>query len=262
VGPPFNERNSRLVWEQALFQVTSMLRSWGMPPASAGHTAPAFTGPQVIANSRLDFRRLALHVISSAAFGVGLSFSTRSSDDSSEDRFFRDGEPPAGYSRSWRGALEYMSVNLSFVAVSLALPAWAAPGARKSVADVEGYINTLIRRGRQKGRSAGDGECGNLLSAMVHSEDKSDPLTDREIMGNAFAFSVAGHETVAATLQFALLMLALHPQAQEWFHRRLDEQLSGLSADPQDWDYKVYDRLSSGRCLFVTIPSFPSPSPR
>jgi cytochrome P450 len=262
VGPPFNERNGRLVWEQALFQVTSMLRSWDMRPAPAGYAALASAGSQVIANSLLDFQRLALHVISSAAFGVRLSFSTEGSDDSGEDRFFRDGEPPAGYSRSWRGALEYMSKNLSFVAVSLALPAWAASGVRKSIVDIEGYINMLICRERQKGRSVGDGECGNLLSAMVHSEDKSDPLTDREIMGNVFTFSIAGHETVAATLQFALLMLALHPQAQEWFHRRLDEQLLGLPADPQDWDYKVYDRLSSCRCLFVTIPSFPSPLPR
>ncbi|KAF8247107.1 cytochrome P450 [Wilcoxina mikolae CBS 423.85] len=257
--PPFNEHNSALVWQQALVQTTDMLTEWESKPQSS----PEYTSSgRIITSSRQDFRRLALHVISSAAFGISLSFSTptaakKDATIGNDHDVFSDGAPSKGYSRTWRDALEYISMNFITVLATLSvLPRWAAPGTVRVVQDVEKYLNTLVSYERandnQRNRK------GNLLSAIVrkdgNSEEKGDFLTDREIVGNLFIFSVAGHETTASTLQYALVMLALHPEMQEWFLRRLDEQLEGVPLDATQWDYeKVYERLSAPRCLMYEI---------
>jgi cytochrome P450 len=242
-----------------------MLAEWESKPQSS----PEYTSSgRIITSSRQDFRRLALHVMSSAAFGVSLSFSTATAakkDVTIGSDVFSDGEPSKGYSRTWRDALEYISMNfITVVATVSMLPRWAAPGTVRVVQDVEKYLNTLVSYERANVNER-NGK-GNLLSAIVrkdrNSEEKGDFLTDREIVGNIFIFSVAGHETTASTLQYALVMLALHPEMQEWFLRRLDEQLEGLPLDVTQWDYeKLYERLSAPRCLMVTYPNLSSSIP-
>jgi cytochrome P450 len=62
-------------------------------------------------------------------------------------------------------------------------------------------------------------------------------LTDSDIIGNAFIMIVAGHETTANTLHFALLELATNPSSQ----RRLQADIDGLlgrDTDPSTWDYE------------------------
>lgn len=232
-----------------------MLSEWESKPESS----PEYTSPgRIISSSRQDFRRLALHVISDAAFGINLSFSTSTAakkEATVGNDVFSDGEPSEGYSRTWRGALEYISMNFITVIALSMLPRWVVPGTARALQDVEGYMNALIsyERANDNDRT----RKGNLLSAIVRkdgdSEEKSDFLTDREIVGNLFIFSIAGHETTASTLQYALVMLALHPEVQEWFLGRLDEQLERVPIDAMQWEYEtVYERLSAPRCLMVS----------
>lgn len=248
-----------------------MLQSWHTQPPLADYAAPSSPNSLLVSSTLRDFRRITLYVISSAAFGVSLSFSTGvdAANTGGENAFFSDGTPPPGYSRCWRAALEHISLHLPTIIAALSLPAWASRGARKAIADVEGYVNALIRREREKVKEKGASTAGvgggNLLSSLVHTHTEddggTDTLTDREIIGNTFIFSIAGHETTATTMQYALVMLALHPEEQEWFLNRLDEQLAGLPEDPSQWDYKVYDRLAVVRCLMVcTSPRSPTPA--
>ncbi|KAL2168246.1 hypothetical protein VTG60DRAFT_254 [Thermothelomyces hinnuleus] len=61
-------------------------------------------------------------------------------------------------------------------------------------------------------------------------------LSDADIIGNAFIMIVAGHETTANTLHFALVELATNPSTQ----RRLQQEVDALfgNSDPSTWEYE------------------------
>ena len=76
-------------------------------------------------------------------------------------------------------------------------------------------------------------------SSSANGKDKpsaSEPLTREEIMGNSFVFLLAGHETTANTVHFALLFLAMHPRSQ----KRLQEHISDVLGDRPtgQWDFE------------------------
>jgi cytochrome P450 len=79
-------------------------------------------------------------------------------------------------------------------------------------------------------------------------------LTVDEILGNAFVFAVAGHETTAVSLEYALILLALYPEKQAWFHQQLDLALSGLPGNPREWDYhELFPKLLGPYCVMVCL---------
>jgi cytochrome P450 len=65
----------------------------------------------------------------------------------------------------------------------------------------------------------------DILSLLLKSKDESKihgnqkVLTDQEILADIFMFLIAGHESTAHTLTFALRYLALYPEIQEEFHK-------------------------------------------
>lgn len=61
-------------------------------------------------------------------------------------------------------------------------------------------------------------------------------LTDAEILGNAFVFILAGHETTANSLHFSLVLLALNIRAQRHLQADLDEILQDRPIDKWDYD--------------------------
>jgi cytochrome P450 len=72
-------------------------------------------------------------------------------------------------------------------------------------------------------------------------------LTDSEILGNAFVFILAGHETAANTLHFAMLYLAMNWSTQEMLQKDLDEIFGDRPID--QWDYeKDVPKLFGGMC--------------
>lgn len=60
-------------------------------------------------------------------------------------------------------------------------------------------------------------------------------LTDEDIIGNSFVMLLAGHETTANTIHFALIELAMNPISQ----RHLQKEVLALfgDSDPETWDY-------------------------
>ncbi|KAL3441772.1 cytochrome P450 [Aspergillus insuetus] len=64
-------------------------------------------------------------------------------------------------------------------------------------------------------------------------------LSDQEISGNLFIFTVAGFEATANTMGYAVLFLAAYPEWQDWIR----EELGNLPADPLTWKYdEVFPR--------------------
>src|SRR6266516_2719516 len=80
---------------------------------------------------------------------------------------------------------------------------------------------------------------GQLVKGQEEGEDiKSQgpaTLTDSEVMGNLFVFTIAGHETSANSIHFSLLLLALHPEVQRKVQEELTEIFQGRPIS--EWDY-------------------------
>ncbi|KAJ0418826.1 cytochrome P450 [Aspergillus carlsbadensis] len=81
----------------------------------------------------------------------------------------------------------------------------------------------------------------SFLKALVKCADEAERgaasrlyLSDEEISGNLFIFSVAGFETTANTMGYAVLFLAAYPEWQDWIH----EELDSLPADTLTWKYE------------------------
>lgn len=83
-------------------------------------------------------------------------------------------------------------------------------------------------------RRANDADAGDLLSALVNPEEDGDRLSDQEIRDHAVTLLLAGHETTANGLAFALDLLAKHPEAEARLHAEIDTVLDGDPPTPDD----------------------------
>lgn len=103
----------------------------------------------------------------------------------------------------------------------LDLPAWLPSfnqlrGAT-SVRSMRRIVAQTIGDHRSKVQSNAHGDGNNLLDQMLQAEDPETGrrLSEREILDNMVFFVVAGHETTALTLAWALYLLALDARTQQ-----------------------------------------------
>ena len=89
-------------------------------------------------------------------------------------------------------------------------------------------------------------------------------LSVDEIFGNLFVINFAGHDTTANTLAFGMLLLAAHPDVQDWLATEIAFATGGNSLD--NCDYKeIFPRLKRCRAvlyevlrLYPPVPALPS----
>ena len=85
-------------------------------------------------------------------------------------------------------------------------------GFRRQLAEVDGQLLAEIAS-RREAADLGDRE--DILSLLVRARDEDgEALSDRELRDELMTLLVAGHETTAAALSWALTELARDPQAQ------------------------------------------------
>jgi len=114
-------------------------------------------------------------------------------------------------------------------------------------------VETIERR-----KNATDHEqCFDLLSNLLCAnevEDGNAKLTDAEVLGNVFIFLVAGHESTAHTISFALGLLALYQDEQE----RLYQEILKATPDNRDPTFQDLSALSYVQCVLnETLRMFP-----
>ncbi|KIM77289.1 hypothetical protein PILCRDRAFT_621822 [Piloderma croceum F 1598] len=101
----------------------------------------------------------------------------------------------------------------------------------------------------------------NLVEANMTQDDDYKSLTDDELLSNIFAFLLAGHETSAHTLSFALPLLTVYPDVQ---HKIFEEVLrlwpQGCLAIESNSSYKDdFPKLEYTTAFFrETLRMFPS----
>jgi cytochrome P450 len=223
--PPFNERNSALVWDESKRQATDMLKMWA-------------SNPEGVVNPQSDTMVLALHVLTAAGFGRSYTFG--SGLESALDN----------HSLTYRDSLSLILGNL-FTAVftaTLNLPTWMLPSRFKQVQDAvlnfRQYMAEMVAEEREA-MDAGAEEQDNLMSILVRASENQNKqgkgtrhLSDSEIYGNLFSYNLAGHETTSNTLAYATILLAANPKWQKWAAEEVDQVTAGI--DLKDLDYETY----------------------
>lgn len=99
---------------------------------------------------------------------------------------------------------------------------------------------------------------GNLADKKANQQT----MSDDEIMGNAFIFLLAGHETTANSIHFCLIYLALNVSSQRHLQRDIDETFQRRPVS--DWSYekdlpKLFGNmvgavLNEGARFFINYP--------
>ncbi len=89
------------------------------------------------------------------------------------------------------------------------LPIGPMPGMRRALTALDGLIFGLIAERRAHG-VAGD----DLLGMLLEAEDDSGRMDDRQVRDEALTILLAGHETTANALTFALWCVARHTDVQ------------------------------------------------
>ena len=118
-------------------------------------------------------------------------------------------------------------------------PLWVpTPQNRRFIAarrEVDAFIYGVIRRRRERG----EGEGGrDLLDALIEATDEASGrrMSDAELRDEVMTVFIAGHETTAVTLTWALVLLARHPAVADQVAAEaaaLEGEIPGLADVPR-----------------------------
>ncbi|KAG8528171.1 uncharacterized protein KY384_007088 [Bacidia gigantensis] len=234
--PPFNERNSALVWKESLRQSGQMLSFW------------LSQGDRGVRTTCADTLVLALHVLTRAGFGQEYSFN-------SGTKAIAPGHV-LSYKDALCNLLDNFTVLIMFKHTILDKP--YLPRYLRDVGlalrEFKQYMTEMIDQERERMRlrdSKPDVESENLITSLIRASEEGKAanysLTDDEIMGNLFIYNLAGHETTANTLAYVITLLSVHPEYRDWLYEELDVVLAD-AGPPDGWKYEeLFPRLK--RCL-------------
>ncbi|PBP26529.1 cytochrome P450 [Diplocarpon rosae] len=206
--PPFNERNSALVWNESVLQANGMLRSW----ISAGRDG--------VSKTTSDVMTLALHVLTAAGFGKSYEF------DGGVTKL--TGNHTMSYKESLRTILSNIFVSymvkskngLSYI------PQIKVLEVESALSEFKQYMKEMFEE--EKTRVGSDSSKDSLISALVRASESEklgegrSGLTDEEMYGNLFIYNLAGHDTTANTIGYAVYLMASEPKWHAWIREELD----------------------------------------
>ena len=119
-------------------------------------------------------------------------------------------------SRNLAAALEFFSGMMSpFLYVKLKLPLPSTRRYRRAKRELDAVIYRMIEHRRRRPTGGDD-----LLSLLMQAtDDETDAhMDERQLRDELMTLFMAGHETTANTLSWAVYLLAQHPAAQETLH--------------------------------------------
>ncbi|KAJ7468028.1 cytochrome P450 [Mycena latifolia] len=237
-NPAFNEASNAFVW----METVRVVNEWF---AEMNTTLDADAAVTIDAVE--DLVKLTLLVVASAGFGRRASWQ-------------EDAAPPPGHTRAFRAAV---SGALAHLFTKVLTPAWltalaarvplpllgpALAETRDSFAALRAHMLELVSLARAwvVGGRVADMDAGllrNLVEAnMTQADDvHHKKLTDEELLSNIFTFLLAGHETSAHSLSFAVALLALYPDIQQQiFEETLRIWPDGCPTSASPSSYKEY----------------------
>lgn len=194
VQPAFHRASLEAVVGHAVQATHDLLARWGDTSRGA------------VVDIDEAMMRVALETVAASLFGTDLS---------------------ADADRLARATLEALDVVVSSAQVPVRLPAWAPSqrSLRRATRELDEAVHRMVSR-RLADPRADQSDSGSpagppdLLGLLVAALEGQDPIPVREVRDELVSFMVAGHETAASAMTWALWLLAGDPRSQE---RAIDE---------------------------------------
>ncbi len=110
---------------------------------------------------------------------------------------------------------------------------WPTPANRRA-GRARHHLEVLIDEMVSARRTSGLGD--DLLGRLIAARDGEDSLTDQEVRDQMLIFLLAGSDTTAITLTFALHLLGHHPHIQQSAYEEVRDVLAGRPPSAADLD--------------------------
>ncbi|KZV96286.1 cytochrome P450 [Exidia glandulosa HHB12029] len=233
-APAFSERNNKLVWDESLKVILSLFETEAWRDKE-----------EITIDHALDVTLpMALFVIGIAGFGRQINWS-------------EDVRIPTGHTLSFKDALHIVSSNLR---IKLLTPSWLMPWRAhwrlidEAHKELRSYMTEMIvsRRTALVKEERYDLFSGLLDATELDNDDQR--LTNDELLGNVFIFLLAGHETTAHTLAFALGLLAIFKDEQE----KLYQSINSVIPNGRIPEYEEFGKLNQALAvIYETLRFYP-----
>ncbi|KAK1220796.1 hypothetical protein PQX77_016408 [Marasmius sp. AFHP31] len=226
-APSFSERNNRMVWDESVLMMTQFFDEvWD------GGEGKEDTRVIVVDNFASPCLQFGLRVMTAAGFGKRLSWTAHHTHT----------PPESNHALSLEETFQILSRDLFLKLLTPEfVPSVTESLGRVRVAflEMKMYMQEIIEE--RSGRGGGEGEIierDDLSSNLIKANEREgfgdgdsgmgmERLGDDELMGNVFAFLLAGHETSSHTLCFTAALLALHQEEQD----KLYQHIMGVCPD-------------------------------
>lgn len=231
-----NERVSKLVWKETSRQVEEMTKHHVL----TGETRESLEG----------LRAVAFHVLGSVAFGLSRGWNEQPHEASE-----------IGVEMSYIDVIYTVACNIvpsALLPVSfLLLPFMPAAVKRigHSVLAYPEHTKLMLEQEREFFRQDSMRDC--IMSALVKASDEEHRLftkttlkrglSEKELQGNMFILTLAGFDTTANTMAYAITRLAIDLKLQDW----IVEEVRHVAASGETSYEKVFPRLV--RCLALMV---------
>jgi cytochrome P450 len=180
-------------------------------------------------NATEEMMKLAMALVAKTLFGHDIE------DDSD------------GVSRNLSVLLAFFTRLMSpFLQFSLKLPLPSTLRFRKAIRELDAVIYGMIEQRRRNPTGGQD-----LLSLLVEARDDetSAGMTEKQLRDEVFTLLMAGHETTANVLGWALYLLALNPGVDEQLHAEVKSVLAGRTR----FEAADLDRLPYARTVVMEV---------
>lgn len=252
VSASFNEKNAAHIFVESIKQTQGMIDYWLPATGDDGRSG-------TIETLEHDTMTLALNIIAHVGFGLRLLWPGQKMPQDTDARSKKYGshEPPAGHSMTFAQSLATVLERILMllilpVGLLKILPFKATKSAYDARWNYEKYMQEFLQDKKEDALQDGNDQrqggmdiMGQLVGAKYGKNNKGvkakradeTQLSDSDIIGNSFIILLAGHETTANTLHFALIELANNPAAQRALQADVD-RLLGRDSDPLSWSYE------------------------
>jgi cytochrome P450 len=160
----------------------------------------------------------------------------------SKTLFGHDIEEDAGaVSRNLSILMEFFTWLMSPLRFTLRLPLPSTLRFRRALGELDDVVHRMIERRRHHPAADED-----LLSMLVAARDDetSSQMSEKQLRDEVFSLLMAGHETTANALGWALYLLAQHPDADQRLYEEVRAAIAGRDCfEPADLERLPYTKM-------------------